>query len=136
MASGEKVEIVSDFTFLGSKINADCGCSSVQFSCSVVSDSLWPQILWQQSQNLKITGPGKNSSDKPRQCIKKQRYHFADKGPYSQSNGFSNSHVWMWELDHKELDHKDHKELMLSNCGAGKDSWESFGQQEDQISQS
>ena len=25
-----------------------------------------------------------------------------DKGPYSQSYGFSSSHVWMWELDHKE----------------------------------
>ena len=32
----------------------------------------------------------------------KQRYHFAEKGPYSQSYGFSSSHVWMWELDHKE----------------------------------
>ena len=32
---------------------------------------------------------------KPRQHIKKQRYHFADKGPYSQSNGFSNSQVQM-----------------------------------------
>ena len=40
--------------------------------------------------------------DKPRQCIKKQRHHFADKGPYSQSCGFSSSHVWMWELDHEE----------------------------------
>ena len=39
---------------------------------------------------------------KPRQCIKKQRYCFADKDPYSQSYGFSSSHVWMWELDHKE----------------------------------
>ena len=28
---------------------------------------------------------------------------FASKGPYSQSNGFSSSHVWMWELDHKEV---------------------------------
>ena len=93
---------LSDFTFLGSKSNADCECSSVQFNCSVVSDSLQPQILWLQPQNLKITSPGKNSYDKPRQCIKKQRHHFADKGPYSQSNGFSNSHVWMWELDHKE----------------------------------
>ena len=46
--------------------------------------------------------PWKESSDKPRQCIKKERYHFADKGPYSQSYGFSSSHVWMWELDHKE----------------------------------
>ena len=34
-------------------------------------------------------------------CIKKQR-HFPDKGPYSQSCGFSSSHVWMWELNYKE----------------------------------
>ena len=34
--------------------------------------------------------------------LKKQRHHFADKGPYSQSYDFSSSHVWMWELDHKE----------------------------------
>ena len=34
--------------------------------------------------------------------FKKQRHHFADKGPYSQSSVFSNRHVWMWELDHKE----------------------------------
>ena len=39
---------------------------------------------------------------KPRQCIKKPRYHFAEKGPYSQSYGFSHSHIWMWQLDHKE----------------------------------
>ena len=44
----------------------------------------------------------KKSYDKPRQHIKKQRHHFADKGPSSQSYGFSSSHVWMWELDHKE----------------------------------
>ena len=42
------------------------------------------------------------SNDKPRQCIKKQRHYFANKGLYSQSYGFSSSHVWMWELDHKE----------------------------------
>ena len=35
------------------------------------------------------------SYDKPRQCIKRQRHLFADKGPYSQSYGFSSSHVWM-----------------------------------------
>ena len=34
--------------------------------------------------------------------LKKQRYHFADKGPSSQSYGFSDSHVQMWDLDHKE----------------------------------
>ena len=37
-----------------------------------------------------------------RQCIKKQRHHFANKGLYSQSCGFSNSHVQVWELDCKE----------------------------------
>ena len=31
-----------------------------------------------------------------------QRHHFVDNGPCSQSYGFSSSHVWMWELDHKE----------------------------------
>ena len=45
--------------------------------------------------------PWKESYDKPRQCIKK-RHYFAVKGLSSQSYGFSNSHVWMWELDHKE----------------------------------
>ena len=44
----------------------------------------------------------KESYDKPGQHIEKQRHHFADKGPYSQSYGSSSSHVGMWELDHKE----------------------------------
>ena len=49
-----------------------------------------------------MLGPWKKSYGKPRQCIKKQRHHFVDKGPSSQSYGFSSNHVWMWELDHKE----------------------------------
>ena len=49
-----------------------------------------------------MLAPWKNSYDKPRQCIKKQRHHFANKGPYSQSYSFSSSHAWLWELDHKE----------------------------------
>ena len=44
----------------------------------------------------------KNSSDKPRQCIKKQRHYFANKGLSSKCYGFSSSHVWMWELDRKK----------------------------------
>ena len=40
--------------------------------------------------------------DKTRQHIEKKRHYFADKGSYSQSYSFSRSHVWMWELDHKE----------------------------------
>ena len=46
--------------------------------------------------------PWKKSYDQPRQHIKKQRHYFANKGPSSQSYGFSSSHVWMWELDYKE----------------------------------
>ena len=42
------------------------------------------------------------SYDKPRQCVKNPRNHFADKGPYSQSYGLSSSHVQIWELAHKE----------------------------------
>ena len=57
---------------------------------------------WPQPLNLKILAPWKNSYVRPRQCFKKQRHYFADKGPHSQSYGFSSSHVWMWELDHKE----------------------------------
>jgi len=34
--------------------------------------------------------------------MKKQRHHFANRGLYSHSFGFSNSHVQMWQLDHKE----------------------------------
>ena len=37
-----------------------------------------------------------------RQHIKKQRHYFANEGPSSQCYGFSNSHVWMWELHYKE----------------------------------
>ena len=44
----------------------------------------------------------KKSYDKARQCIKMQRCHFADKGLYSQSYGFSSSHVKIWEFEHKE----------------------------------
>ena len=76
-----KMQILADFIFLGSKITMDGNCSH---------------------EILKKPAPWKKSYDKPRQHIKKQRYHFANKGPYSQSYGFSRSHVWMWKLDHQE----------------------------------
>ena len=50
----------------------------------------------------KLKDAWKKSYDKPRQHIEKKRHYFADKGPSSQSYGFSIGHVWMWELDHKE----------------------------------
>ena len=46
--------------------------------------------------------PWKKSYDQPRQHITNQRYYFANKSSSSQGYGFSSSHVWMWELDHKE----------------------------------
>ena len=49
-----------------------------------------------------MLAPWKKSYDQLRHHIKKPRHYFADKGPSSQSYGFSSSHVWMWELDHKE----------------------------------
>ena len=64
--------------------------------------------------------PWKESYDQLRQHIKKQRHYFVNKDPSSQGYGFSNSHVWMWELDYN---------LMLLNWGVGKDSWESLGLQ-------
>ena len=70
---GEKIVRVTDFTFLGSKITEDSDCS----------------------HEIKIFAPWKKSHDKPKHHIKKQKHHFADKGPSSQSCGFSNSHVWM-----------------------------------------
>ena len=39
--------------------------------------------------------PWKKSYDQPRQHIKMQQHYFANKGPSSQSYGFSGSHVWM-----------------------------------------
>ena len=49
-----------------------------------------------------MLAPWKESCDKPRQHIKKQRHHFASKCPISQSYVFISSHIWMWELGHKE----------------------------------
>ena len=57
---------------------------------------------WLQPWNQKTLAAWKKSYDKPRRYIKKQRHYFSNKGPSSQSSGFSSSHVWMWELDYKE----------------------------------
>ena len=46
-----------------------------------------------------MLAPWKKSYDKPRQCIKKQRHHFADKGRCSQSYGF----FLRWKNDPFEL---------------------------------
>ena len=66
------MEIAADFIFLGSKITMDSDCS----------------------HEIKTLAPWKESYDKPRQHIKKQRHHLMTK-VHSQSYGFSSSHVWM-----------------------------------------
>ena len=57
---------------------------------------------WLLPWNWKVLAPWKKCYDQPRQHIKKQRHHFAEKGPCSQSYGLSSSHVWMWKLVYKE----------------------------------
>ena len=49
-----------------------------------------------------MRAPWKKSHDKPRQHIKNQRRHLANKDLYRQSYRFSSSHIRMWELYHKE----------------------------------
>ena len=66
--------------------------------------------------------------------ITKQRHYFAKKDLSSQGSGFSNSHVWMWELDYKE--NLSLKELIVLKFGVGEDSWESLGLQGDPTSPS
>ena len=62
-----------------------------------------PKLLQMVTAAMRLKdAPWNKSSDQPRQHIKKHRHYFADKGPSSQSYGFSSSRVWMWELDHKE----------------------------------
>ena len=75
----------------------------------------------------------KKSYDKPIQHIKKQRYHFANKGSCSQNYDFSSNHVQMWVGPQRRL---STKQLMFLNCGVGEDSWEPLGLQGDQTSQS
>ena len=76
---GETMETVTDFIFLGSKITTDGDYSH------------------EVKRRLLLGRKAITNLD----SIKKQTHYFVDKGPSSQSYGFSSSHVWMWELDHK-----------------------------------
>ena len=60
------------------------------------------QILYHLSHQESLCMHIPHCYDQPRQHIKNQRYYFANKGPFSQSYGFSSSYVWMWELNYKE----------------------------------
>ena len=67
------------------------------------------------------------------QHITKQKHYFTNKGPSSLGYGFSNGHVWMWQLDYKE---SWAQKIEAFECGVGEDSWESLGLQGDPNSQS
>ena len=71
---GETVETVSDFTFLSSKITADGDCSHEIKRCLLLGRKVMTNLD---------------------SILKKQRHYFVNKGPSSQSYGFSSSHVWM-----------------------------------------
>ena len=76
-----EMETVMDFILLGSKITADGNCSH------------------EIKRHLLL---GRKAMTNLDSILKSRDINFANKGPSSQSYGFSHSHVWMWELDHKE----------------------------------
>ena len=71
---GETMKTVTDFIFLGSKITAHGDCRHEFKRCLLLGIKAMTNL-----ENI----------------LKRQRYHFADKGRYSQSYGFSRNHVWM-----------------------------------------
>ena len=75
-----KVEVLTNFLFLGSKITADGDCSH------------------EIRRRLLLGRKAMTNLD----SVLKNRCYSADKGPYSQGYGVLSSHVWLWELDHKE----------------------------------
>ena len=77
---GETMETVTDFILGGSKITADGDYSHDTKRCLLL---------------------GRKAMTNP-DSILKSRHYFAYKGLPSQTYGFSSSHVWIWELDHKE----------------------------------
>ena len=74
-------ETMTDFIFLVSKITADGDCRH------------------EIKRRLLL---GRKAMTNLDSILKRQTHYFANKGPSSQSYGFSSSHVWMWELDYKE----------------------------------
>ena len=109
---GETVETVRDFIFLGSKITADGDCSH---------------------EIKKTLAPWKKIYDQPRQHIKKQRHFFANKGPFSQSYGFSSI---TYGCESWTIKKAEYQRMMLLNCGVREDSREFLGLQGDPTSPS
>ena len=79
---GETKETLADFILGGSKITAYGDCSH----------EIKRRLLLGRKAMTNLDSILKS----------RDRHYFADKGPSSQSYGLSSSHVWVWELDHKE----------------------------------
>ena len=77
----ETMKAETDFIFLGSKITAGGG---------------------DYSHEIKTLLLGRKPMINLDSILNKKRHYFANKGLSSQRYGFSSSHVWTWELDHKE----------------------------------
>ena len=94
----ETMETVTDFIFLGSKITVDSDCSHELKRHSLL---------------------GRKAKTNLNSMLKKQRRYFVNKGPYSQSYGFSSGHVWCesWTIKKAER-----QRLTLLNCGVEEDS--------------
>ena len=73
----ETMETVRDFIFGGSKITADVDCSL------------------EMKRHLFL---GRKAMTNLDSILKSRDITIANKGPSSQSYGFSSGHVWMWEL--------------------------------------
>ena len=71
---GETMETVTDFIFLGSKINAD------------------GDYIYEIKRRLLLGRKAMTNSDN---ILKSRNYYFTNTGPSSQSYGFSSSHVWI-----------------------------------------
>ena len=80
--AGETVETVLDFILGGSKITAYDECTNE------IKRRL---LLGRKAMCM-------TNLD----SILNQRHYFTNKGPSTQSYGFSSSHLWMWELEYKE----------------------------------
>ena len=78
---GETVKKVRDFIFCSSKITLDGDCNHEIERCLLLGRKAMTNI-----DNI----------------LKSRDTTLANKGPSSQSYGFSSGHVWMWELDYKE----------------------------------
>ena len=78
---GRTMATVTDFIFLGSKITGDGDCSH----------EIKRRLLLGRKVMTNLDSTVKS------------RHYFAKKGLSSQSYGFSNSQVWMWELEYKEI---------------------------------